>query len=97
MLHGDTPYASCKLEGDLKYNLSLPFDRSKVKASISADLREVIFRCLEVDEGRRISVAELRDTEYFRRIYRELSLSMYHQLKDSVPLTVQSNISADKR
>lgn len=69
LLHGDTPYSSCKLENDLRYQLSLRFDRSKVKGMISNELKEVIFRCLEVDEGKRISIMELKDSNYLRRLY----------------------------
>jgi serine/threonine protein kinase len=69
LLHGDTPYSSCKLENDLRYQLSLRFDRGKVRSTITSDLKEVIFRCLEVDETKRISIQQLRDTNYFRRLY----------------------------
>lgn len=69
LLHGDTPYSSCKMENDLRYQLSLRFDRSKVRATITSDIKEVIFRCLEVDEGKRITIQQLKDTNYFRRLY----------------------------
>lgn len=69
LLHGDTPYSFCKLENDLRYHLSLRFDRSKVRGTITSDLKEVIYRCLEVDESKRISIQQLRDTNYFRRLY----------------------------
>jgi serine/threonine protein kinase len=69
LLHGDTPYSGCRMETDLRYQLSLKFDRGKVRASVGEELREVIYRCLEVDEGRRIAMKELKETPYFRRMY----------------------------
>lgn len=72
LLHGDTPYSFCKLENDLKYHLSIPFNRSKVKPAVSPDLREVIFRCLEIDEAKRVTTAELRETSYFRKLYHDV-------------------------
>lgn len=46
LLHGDTPFSHCKLDTDLKKQLSFPFDRTKIKPTVSPDLREVILKCL---------------------------------------------------
>ena len=55
LMHGDTPYGSCILEQDLIRTLSIPFNRSKVRSSISMAYKEAMFRCLEINEEKRIS------------------------------------------
>ena len=47
----------------------MPFNRSKVRPTVPHDLKEVIFKCLEVNESKRISIQELKKTAYFQRIY----------------------------
>lgn len=56
LLHGDTPFSQCIQEKDLISQLSIPFDRSKIKVTIGPDLREVILKCLEIDESKRITI-----------------------------------------
>ena len=35
LLHGDTPFSYCKTENQLKYNLSIPLNRNRVKGELS--------------------------------------------------------------
>ena len=66
MFHGNSPYAFCKMENDLRYHLSLPFNKQELRADISPSLRDVICRCLETNPTKRISFPELRNHPYFR-------------------------------
>jgi serine/threonine protein kinase len=55
LLHGQTPYSHCKSESELKYNLKIPIGWSQLKAELSTDIKEVILKCLEVEEHKRIT------------------------------------------
>ena len=68
LLHGQTPYSHCKSENELKYNLSIPIGWSQLKADLSTDIKEVILKCLEVDEPNRISATQLANLAYFRKM-----------------------------
>ena len=49
----------------------MPFNRSKVRPTVPNDLKEVIFKCLEVNESKRISIQDLKNLPYFQRVYQE--------------------------
>ena len=40
---------------ELKYNLKIPIGWSQLKAELSTDIKEVILKCLEVEEHKRIT------------------------------------------
>jgi serine/threonine protein kinase len=67
LLHGETPFSHCKSEHELKYNMSIPIGWSQLKAELSNEVKEVMLKCLEVEETKRISAAELKKLAYFRR------------------------------
>lgn len=52
--------------------MSIPIGWSQLKAELSSEIKEVIIKCLEIDEAKRISAAELKKLPYFSR---SLSLS----------------------
>ena len=49
LLHGETPYSTCRTETELKQSLSIPVPKNKFKAELSNEIKEVIMRCLEID------------------------------------------------
>lgn len=67
LLHGFTPYSHCKTENELRQSLSIPIGRGQIKTEVSAELRDVILACMEVDEAKRTSVSELKVFPYFRK------------------------------
>lgn len=68
LLHGETPFSACRTENELKQSLSIPLSRTKVKPELSNEVKDVILRCMEIEEAKRISVQELAQTPYFRRL-----------------------------
>lgn len=52
--------------------MSIPIGWSQLKAELSNEIKEVIIKCLEIDESKRISAMELKKLSYFNR---SLSLS----------------------
>ena len=48
-----------KREQELKQSLSFPIPKSKIRHEIGSDIKEVILKCMEIDEAKRITVAEL--------------------------------------
>lgn len=71
LLHGETPFSSCRTEQELKQSLSFPIPKSKIRHEISSDIKEVILKCMEIDEGKRVTIAELANLSYFKRIMRK--------------------------
>lgn len=74
MLHGDTPLGFCHAEAELKANVVKPIQPRQFKASVPEDLRDLIMRCLEVDETKRIGALEIESHRYMQRIMRELGV-----------------------
>ena len=66
LLHGTTPFSHCKSENELKYNMSIPIGWSQLKPELSNEIKEVILKCLEVDEHKRASTEELARLAFFR-------------------------------
>lgn len=56
LLHGTTPYSNCRSEAELRQSLSVPISKNQIKLDISPELKDVILKCLEVDEAKRISI-----------------------------------------
>lgn len=67
LLHGETPFSHCKSENELKYNMSIPIGWSQLRADLSNEIKEVIIKCLEIDEAKRISAHDLKRLPYFAR------------------------------
>lgn len=59
ILHGDTPLAFCQNEMDLKMHIMNPIRPEAFNPTLSADLRDLIRRCLEIHEQKRISIQEI--------------------------------------
>jgi serine/threonine protein kinase len=68
LLHGETPFSSCRTENELKQSLSIPLSKTKIKSELSNEVKDVIMRCMDIEENKRISVQELAQTPYFRRL-----------------------------
>ena len=49
LLHGETPYAQCRTESELKHLVSVPISQKKMRRELSAEIKEVITKCMEVD------------------------------------------------
>jgi serine/threonine protein kinase len=50
LFHGNSPYSTCVYESDLRRELSIPFNRTKIKPTLSVELKEFMYRCLEIDD-----------------------------------------------
>lgn len=50
LLHGETPFSHSLSEKELKRNVSIPLIAKQLKDELSNDIKEVIMKCLEVDE-----------------------------------------------
>ena len=59
LLHGETPYSRCRSEEELKAALRKQLTRSQLSHEISSPLKDLILRCMEVNESTRVSVEEL--------------------------------------
>lgn len=59
ILHGDTPLGFCKTESELKSFISNPLPKDRIKHTLSDDLKDLILKCLEIDERRRISARDI--------------------------------------
>jgi len=68
LLHGETPFSSCRTETELKQALSIPIFKSKLKSDLSHEIKDVIVRCMEIDESKRISIFDLANTPFFRKL-----------------------------
>ena len=42
-----------------------------MKSEISFDLREVILKCLEINEDKRVSIADLEQTPFFNKLVKK--------------------------
>lgn len=73
LLHGETPFSACRTEQELKQSLSYPIPKSKIRSELSHDIKEVILRCMEIDEVKRITMPELANLPYFKRILKRES------------------------
>lgn len=90
LLHGQTPYSHCKSENELKYNLSIPIGWSQLKAQLSTDIKEVILKCLEVDESKRITAAQLGNLTYFKTKMPENGLKIWKDFRSGLSLDYNS-------
>lgn len=79
LIHGDTPLAFCQNEADLRMHIMSPLRSESFHPSVSMDLRDLIRRCLEVSEHKRISIHEIEHTPFMKRI--ALELGMLHPLE----------------
>lgn len=68
ILHGDTPLGFCQSEPELKMHIRTPIRVEAINPRISYELKELILRCLDVDERRRISIQEIEQMPFMRRL-----------------------------
>lgn len=59
LTHGRTPSSHCTSELDLRRSLERGVGESELRRDLSPQLRELILRCLMVDEAKRISVDQI--------------------------------------
>jgi serine/threonine protein kinase len=65
LLHGETPFASCKTESELKYQVSVQIKGKRMREELSSEVKQAISMCMEVDEHRRVKMGELEKVAYF--------------------------------
>lgn len=53
---GDTPLGFCKTEAELKYHIMIPLTPDRFRRPIPNDLKDLILRCLDINEQRRIGM-----------------------------------------
>ena len=93
ILHGDTPLYFCKSENDLKANIGVPIKESAISSRISPGLKNLIMKCLEIDERKRISVPEMCSHPYIQQLkYAFEGRSHSLTLKASESTTSQSSV-----
>ena len=68
LLHGETPFSSCRTEKELKQALSVPIAKKKIRHDLSPDVREAIMECLTIDEAKRPTMKDIISLPYFKRI-----------------------------
>ena len=72
MLHGDTPLAFCQSESELYANLKVPITKDRMLPNLSNELKDLMLRCLEVEEKKRITFQEMYSHPYIvylRKLY----------------------------
>jgi hypothetical protein len=68
-----------------------PLRMEKFHPSISIDLRELVLRCMEVNENRRIGIFEIEQTSFIKRVSWEFGginargLQGFHGLTPKTP------------
>lgn len=96
MLHGDPPLSFCQVESELKLHIAKPISARAFKMSIPQDLKDLIIKCLEVDERRRISVRDLQFHPYIQRAMRELGRSFQNNTPSQRDTQFSSALSTYK-
>lgn len=87
ILHGDTPLGFCQSEPELRMHVRTPIRPEAINARVSYELKDLIFRCLDVDERRRISIQEIDQMPFMRR------LSAQYSYQNQQPPPQQLNIA----
>lgn len=59
LLHGKAPLSHIGTQEELKQLLRIPIKKEQFKADLSSEVKELITRCLEVDEKQRISMEQI--------------------------------------
>lgn len=60
MLHGETPW-ECRTENELIDKMTRVPVKFKETVSVSKEVKDFIRKCLEIDENRRMGLADLRN------------------------------------
>ena len=66
LLHGKAPLAHIGSQDELKRQLRVQMKGDSFRADLSSELKELMLRCLEVDEKKRISMPEIEGLNYFQ-------------------------------
>jgi serine/threonine protein kinase len=66
LLHGRPPFANCCSESELFYAMTQPLPASKLRKDLSQELKDVILKCMEIDEKKRANMIELSLMPYFK-------------------------------
>lgn len=75
MLHGKTPFSHIEDPQVLMKELMVQLRCQDFRQDISADLKQLMRSCLQIDEKRRISLAEIQFTPYMqRKLYSKYSV-----------------------
>ena len=61
MLHGESPYANCESEAELKDKVQVPISWDQLKGSLPSPLKRLILKCLQVDFLHRPNFSELKN------------------------------------
>ena len=73
LLHGDTPLGYCETEEELFEGVRTQLTAKEINPTVSAQLRDLILKCLQVDERRRISVAQIGREAYMLELEAEFA------------------------
>ena len=79
MSQGDTPLGFCKTEPELKYHIMIPLTADRFRRQIPNDLKDLILRCLDVNEQRRIGMKEIENHPYMKALYNQFNREMLVQ------------------
>ena len=61
LMHGETPYAQCRTENQLKCAISAQITQKQLKSQLSPELKDLILKCLEINEAKRITAFEIEN------------------------------------
>lgn len=67
-MHGDTPLGFCKTEAELKHHIVTPLPMERIKHNLPIDMKDLIKKCLEIDERKRISMKDIEYHPYLQTI-----------------------------
>lgn len=94
LLHGKAPLSHIGTQEELKQLLRVPIKKEQFKADLSPEVKELITRCLEVDEKHRISMDEIENLAYFQnkmntKFLSEVKMNSLRFRRLSVPNSMQ--------
>lgn len=67
LLHGRSPFSNSRNDQELKNNMMKGISEKDLCNGLSPELKELLFRCLTVEECNRISVEEIERLPYFQK------------------------------
>jgi serine/threonine protein kinase len=68
LLHGETPFANCRTETELKQQVNIPINPKQFRPELTPEIREVIALCLEIEESKRVTPLDLECHLFFKRL-----------------------------
>ena len=90
ILHGDTPLGYCETEEELSIGSRKQISVNRLNPSIHALLKDLVIKCLQVDENRRLTVAQICAEPYMIQLAKEFG---GYQLADTNPSLITTSLA----